>query len=180
MPGTTISARSAVHNLSAGHFLRLEWNKMVQDLGAVTFNAGALAITGGGATTAKTVNAVEYIINGVIARLAAANMPALAGTITQNNFGGWVFTVTSGGVVSARFMTQAATLATVAMPVIPLTDCVIGYVRLNPTAANFVGATTALDAANTNAIYVDTPGCTVSSLSSGGSTAPAQITSWVG
>jgi hypothetical protein len=76
-------------------------------------------------------------------------------------------------------MTQGATLAAVVMPVIPVTDAVIGYVRLNPTAANFVGGTTALDAANTNAIYVDTPYALIAALGTG-TTPPAKITSPVG
>lgn len=179
MPGTPQVARNISDWHSAEALRGVEWNKAMDDLAAITLNAGVLAISAGGSALAKITNAIEYIIAGVIARLAAANMPALAGTILQNNFGGWVFTVNAAGVVAARFMTQGASLATVVMPVIPVTDAVIGYVRLNPTAANFVGGTTLLDAANTNAIYVDTPAGLAVALGVG-TGVPAKITSPVG
>lgn len=157
MPGVGQNARSECNYLSAEAALRTEFNKALTDVGAVALNSGALAITGVGSTTAKVVAAVECIIAGVLSVIAAAtNMAVLAGTILQNNFGGWVFTW-DGATLRSRFMTQGATLAAVRMPAIPAGEAIIGFVRLNPTAAPFVGGTTALDAANTNAIYRDGP-----------------------
>lgn len=128
------------------------------DCGNVLLNAGALAITGGGATTAKTVNVVDYLVAGVYATKAASTMAVLAGTILQNNFGGWVFCIDVAGNLSSLFMNQAATLAGVTFPVIAPTLTILGWVRLNPTTATFIGGTTLLDAANTNAIYRDAVG----------------------
>lgn len=179
MPGTTISARTESAYYSAEASLRLEHNKVVVDQSTIILNSGGLAIKGGGLLLAKTVNVIDFVVNGVLCTLAASDMATLAGTILQNNFGGWVFTVTAAGVLSARFMTQGATLAAVVMPAVPATDAIIGYVRLNPTAANFVGGTTALDAANTNAIYRDAPFSARSAMSSGTGVA-AQVTSPVG
>lgn len=127
------------------------------DAGNVLLNSGGLAINGAGLLVAKTSNTIDYIVAGVLATAAAAALPTLVGTITQNNFGGWAFTIDVGGTTRARFLNQAATLAGVTMPAIPVTETILGYVRLNPTTANFVGGTTALDAASTNAIYVNTP-----------------------
>lgn len=179
MSGTTVSARGNFGPLSAEGALRTEYNKMVVDKSTVLINSGGLAIKAGSSALAKTVNTVDYMVGGVLCTKAAADMAALAGTITTANFGGWVFTINAAGTLAARFMTQGATLAAVTMPAVPATDAVLGYVRLNPTAADFVGGTTALDAANTNAIYRDTPFPARSLLSSGTAVA-AQVTSPVG
>lgn len=179
MPGTPIIARSIAHWPSAEAYARLEHNKQIVDHATAIINAGGLAIFGAGATTVKTVNQIDFMVNGILASLAAATMPVLAGTIATNFFGGWVFTVSVAGVVTARFMTQGATLAAVVMPAVPAGDCVIGYVRLNPTTAPFVGGTTLLDAANTNAIYRDATLGMRALFSSGTGTA-AIVTSPVG
>jgi hypothetical protein len=127
------------------------------DCGNLLFNSGALAIVGAGNTAAKTANTIDYCVGGVYATKAAATWAVLAGTILQNNFGGWVFTVDVAGTTASRFMNQGTTLALMTWPVIPASETVVGWVRLNPTTAAFIGGTTLLDAANTNAVYVNAP-----------------------
>jgi hypothetical protein len=167
VPGTGVTARQISHWLAAEAYLRAEWNKLIADVSTLILNSGGLVISAGGSALAKTVNVIDFLINGVLATKAAGNMAALAGTITNGNFGGWVFTVDVAGTLRSRFMTQGASLAAVLMPAIPAGEAVIGFVRLNPTTADFVGGTTALDAANTNAIYRDTPTQSRHALGSG-------------
>lgn len=179
MAGTTVSARGQAPATSAESQHRLEYNKHVIDESTYILNSGGLAIKAGSSALAKTVNTIDFFVNGVLATKAAGDMAALAGTITNGNFGGWVFTITAAGTVASRFMTQAATLAAVVMPAVPATEAVIGFVRLNPTTADFVGGTTALDAANTNAVYRDAVYPARGAFSSGAAVA-AQVTSPVG
>lgn len=113
-----------------------------------------LQIVGAGNTAAKNGTAFFYLANGVLNTIAAnTSMPALAGTILQNNFGGWAFFADSGGNLSSLFMNQAAALSGVTFPQFPMGKCFFGFLTANPTAANFVGGTTALDAASTNVVY---------------------------
>lgn len=157
MPGSGFSGRETLNPQSAEFNTRLEFNKLIIDLSTLLLNSGGLAIKAGSSALAKTVNVVDYAINGVLYTLAAGDMAALSGVIAQNTFGGWVFTVNAAGTLASRFMTAGASLAAVVMPAVPATDAILGLVRLNPTAGAFTGGTTALDAANTNAIYRDTP-----------------------
>ena len=116
--------------------------------------SAGLAINGAGNAQFKTVNLIDVLVNGVLVSLAANTASgALAGTILQNNFGGWVYYVNASGAVVTQFMNQAATLAGVTWPATQAGYTPIGYVRLNPTTAAFIGGTTALDAASTNAVY---------------------------
>lgn len=117
--------------------------------------SAGLVITAGGSTTFKTgATPIDVLVNGVLVVLGAATgSGALAGTILQNNFGGWILYVNAAGAVLTQFMNQAATLAGVTWPATPAGYVAIGYVRLNPTTGAFIGATTLLDAANTNPVY---------------------------
>lgn len=119
-----------------------------------------LVISAGGATTAKTgANASTSIAGGKLVQTAGATtLPVLAGTILQNNFGGWAFLSDSAGTLTSVFLNQAGTLAAVTFPVIPKGSVILGFILANPTTATFVGGTTALDAANTNVQYISPHG----------------------
>lgn len=125
---------------------------------SVALSSAGLVIKAAGSTLAKTgASAATVIANGVLVSIAAAtDMPALAGTISQNNYGGWAFFVDSGGNLTSAFMTQASSLAGLKFPQFPVGQACLGFVYLHPTAADFVGGTTALDAASTNAVFVST------------------------
>jgi len=123
-----------------------------------TFVYGALAIHGSGSPKAKTANTVYYMIDGVMYSLAAADMPALAGTVLNATFNVFVFYVNAAGTVVTVMGTGAATLAGVVFPVIPDENVSIGFVIVNPTGTgNFVGGTTNLDDGTVvpNAVYVN-------------------------
>lgn len=118
---------------------------------------GGLAIKTGSSPTVKTVTDVYYFIGGKIYKLAAGDMAALAGTVTNAYFNVFVFTVNAAGTVTTAMGTQATTLAGVVFPATPAASAVIGFVIINPTGSgNFVGGTSALDGATTpNAVYIN-------------------------
>src|SRR5258706_10358188 len=108
--------------------------------------SGALAIKAGASALAKTVATVYFMIDGFVFSKAAADMAALAGTVTNAKFNAFVFTVNSAGTLKTTMGTEAATLGAVAFPAITDGEVAIGFVIINPTGTgNFVGGTTALD-----------------------------------
>lgn len=121
-------------------------------------NSGGLAIKTGSSATVKTANDVYYMIDGALYKLAAADMTALAGTVTNAYFNVFVFAVDSDGNVSMTMGTEATTLAGVVFPTTPSDEAVIGFVIINPTGTgNFVGGTTALDdgTVTPGAVYIN-------------------------
>lgn len=121
-------------------------------------SGAGLVISGAGATTAKVGGTNLLVLaNGIFVSIAAATvLPVLAGTIPQNTFGGWCFFVDQGGALSSLFMnpSTANSITTMGFPQFPMGKTFLGFVYLNPTTAPFIGGTTLLDAANTNAVYV--------------------------
>src|ERR1700743_2251722 len=59
--------------------------------------SGALAIHGASSALAKTAATVYAIVDSVLVKLAAADMPALVGTVTNATFNVFVFTVNASG-----------------------------------------------------------------------------------
>ncbi len=120
----------------------------------------ALVIKAGSSALAKTgAAAVSVVVSGVLRSIAAAtDMAALSGTTSQNFFNVYCFYIDSGGTLTSAMGAQGATLATVKFPPMPVGKAMVGYVTVNPTAAAFIGGTTALDAANTNVVYVNVRG----------------------
>ncbi len=125
----------------------------------MVFNTGGLAIKTGGSALAKTANAIKYVVDGVYCSKAAADMAALAGTVTNAKFNVFVFTVDAAGTLKTYMGTEGSTRAGVIWPTILDGEVAIGFVEINPTGTgNFVGGTTALDDATVapNAVYVNT------------------------
>lgn len=123
-------------------------------------SSGGLAIKTSSSALAKTAAAMKYLIDGQMYSLAAGDMAALAGTVTNAKFNVFVFTVDAAGNVYTQMGTEGATLGAVVMPTIADNRAVIGFVIINPTGTgNFVGGTTALDDGTVvpNAVYVNTP-----------------------
>ncbi len=123
--------------------------------------SGALALFGAASPNAKTVNIIDFMIDGQVFTKAAATMTTLAGTVVNATFNVFVFGVNSAGTLTTTMGTAGATLGAVVFPALPDGVIAIGYVRVNPTGAgNFVGGTTALDDATVvpNAVYVNTLG----------------------
>lgn len=130
--------------------------------------SGALAIHGSASTLAKTTATAYYMIDGAMYKLAAADLPALVGTVVNATFNVFVFYVNAAGTVVTAMGTGATTLAGVVFPTIPDENASLGFVIVNPTGTgNFVGGTTALDDGTVvpNAVYVNSDLAYNSSLS---------------
>lgn len=130
--------------------------------GLVIFGASSPIVKTGGSICLGIANGVFWTIP------ASTSMPALVGTVPQNTFGGWAFFVDQGGNLSSLFMNSSVANSIVGMTFaqFPVGKAFIGFVYVNPTTAPFVGGTTNLDAANTNAVFVSPteafdPYCTI-------------------
>ena len=122
-------------------------------------NTGGLTIKAGSSALAKTVNTIYFMLDGQVFSKAAADMAALAGTVTAAKFNVFVFSVNSAGTLATQMGTEAATLGGVVFPSVADGSVPIGFVIVNPTGSgNFVGGTTALDDGTVvpNAVYVNT------------------------
>lgn len=143
--------KSALRPLLSGLVDRLS-SQTLASAGLLIFGASsALAKTGGSATPA--------IANGVLLSIAAStSMAALVGTTAQNTFNVYAFFVDQVGALTSSMGAAGTTLSAVKFPPIPAGKAMIGFITVNPTSAAFVGGTTALDAASTNVVYVNTVG----------------------
>jgi hypothetical protein len=144
------------------------FDKLQRAVTTQLLNTGALAIKTSGSALAKTVNTVYFTIDGRCYSKAAADMAALAGTVTNAKFNVFVFTVNAAGTLATHMGTEGATLGAVVFPTIPEGEVAIGFVIVHPTGTgNFVGGTTALDDATVapNAVYVNTVGAFLPELS---------------
>jgi len=122
-------------------------------------NSAGLAIKAGSSALAKSVNTITAFIDGVLVSKAAADMPALVGTIAAAKYGLFVFSVNASGTLTTTPGTlTGAALANLVFPTIPDGDVVIGFIVVhNGSASTFTGGTTALDAADITTTYVNTP-----------------------
>lgn len=145
-----------------------EYNRTVGN-SSVALQSAGLVIKAGSSALAKTgASTTEVIVNGTLVSIpASTDVAALAGTTAQNTFNVYVFSVNAAGTVATSMGTAGATLAAVVFPTIASTSAVYGYLHVNPTAAGFVGGTTALDAANTNVVYVNLVGLAYQQLIAG-------------
>lgn len=126
-----------------------------------TLVSGGLAIHGSASALAKTANTVYAHVTGVLVKLAAADMPALVGSVTNAKFNVYCFYLDSAGVTTSQMGTEGATLAAMVMPITPESKAMIGFVIINPTGTGpFVGGTTALDDGTVvpGAVYINTLG----------------------
>lgn len=158
-------------NTVLNHFSSQEDRKILSQLLHPTYNAlssisltnAGLVISGAGGTAAKTGAAAYYAcVNGVLVTKAGATaMPALVGSVTNAKFNVFVFTMDNAGTLYVQLGTEAASLALVKFPNVPLRRALVGFIVINPTGTgNFVGGTTALDDATVvpNAAYISIVG----------------------
>ena len=136
------------------------FDKLQRRFSTHVLNSAGHANKTGGSALAKSVNTVKFVVDGVIASKAAADMAALSGTVTNAKFNVFVFTVDVSGTLKSYMGTEAATLGGVIWPTILDGEAVIGYIEVHPTGTgNFVGGTTALDDGTVvpNIVYTNTP-----------------------
>lgn len=125
-----------------------------------------LRIVGGSASAlAEHQNALYAVVNGVILTVAAGtDLPALVGTVSNAEFGLFVWTVDSAGTVAQLTLATATTLGGITVPSIPDNKAVVGAIIINPTGTgDFVGGTTLLDDGTVapNAVFIDGNDCRV-------------------
>lgn len=118
-------------------------------------NSGGLIIKTGSSAVAKTVNDVYYFVAGKMYKLAAGDMTALSGTITDGYYNVYVFAIDSDGNISTNMGTEALAVEDVVFPSTPSDEAVIGFVLVYTSGAEFVGGTTALDDGNVTDVYID-------------------------
>lgn len=124
---------------------------LVDRFSSCSLGAHTLAITSGGATTAKIATADYYgVANGTIVKIAnGTNLPALTGiNASAGFFNVACFYVDSAGVVTAAGGTQGATLGAVVFPQPPQKKALVGFLIITYASA-FTGGTTPLDTATT-------------------------------
>lgn len=114
---------------------------------SILSNPGLRIDGGSGAAIAEAENAYYVIANGTLVTDAAGtNMPALAGTVDNGDFGIYLWSIEDDGTINQATLTTAGTLAALAWPTVPADQAVIGAVLINPTGTgDFVGGTTDLD-----------------------------------
>jgi hypothetical protein len=139
------------------------FNSLRTRLSCVMLTSAGLAIVTGSSPTARAVNAFVAIVDGTYVRKAAATaMSALVGTLPTANSALWAFYIDAAGTIttsakSANAATHAAALAL--LPAVPANQTMIGFIIVdNATGSNFVGGTTALDAASVTTTYYSTVG----------------------
>jgi hypothetical protein len=171
--GTALVAASDVGILAAGQALHMP---LVLSDGAVIMNIRTSISNPGLAistTPFKQVanNAFTFNINGLLVTktATAAGTALAAGTIPQNKFGLYLFSIVAGGTITCTgaagnaagtYTTEAAAIA--AMPAVPASSAAMGYVTVTSTdAGGFVATTTALNDGAVTAAYYSAYGAPV-------------------
>lgn len=128
---------------------------LVDRYSSCALNSAGLAISSGGAATAKTGATDFYAVaNGKLVKIAASTtLPALTGiNAAAGYFNVACFFIDSAGTVTAAGGTQGATLGAVVFPQPPQNKAMVGFLIITYASA-FVGGTTPLDTATT--VYVN-------------------------
>lgn len=123
-------------------------------------NKPVIAIKAGSSALAKLTNAAILVINGIIVRIAAADLPALttAASLATGEKNIVLFLSNVSGTTSIVFGTKSTTYAGIVLPSVnPATHVVLGGILIT-AAATFTGGTTALDATDITAEYFDADG----------------------
>lgn len=150
--------------LAAGGAQGLTMPEHVARVFASLFSTQAVSSSGWnvgtGLLVARTGSAVTVVeVNGITVRLAAnTSAPALTGlNLTTGQHAAVMTTCDSAGTLRNYVSNVAASAGAISYPPIPGDQAVIGIVYLAPTTT-FTGGTTALDAANVNALFVSVVG----------------------
>lgn len=155
----------AANHAALGDLLVLliaQLNAVISAQGSSIFGSPGLAIHGSASPVVKSVGAVVATVGGVAVGLAAGDLSALVGTLPTTKSALWAFYVNAAGVVSTSPMSAVQTshaLAIGQLPAVPVGQAMIGFIIVdNATGSNFVGGTTALDAASLTVTYFNAPG----------------------
>lgn len=133
-------------------------------------SAPTLAIKAGSSPTVKSSTSFSAVAAGV-AQTKAANtdMAALVGTLATAKSALWAFYIDQDGTLTTSSKTTDAATNAAALklkPAVPSSKVEIGYILVaNASGSNFVGGTTALDAAGITVTYVNNPAFSPASAS---------------
>lgn len=151
-----LSARPA---MPGGREMTVAMLAIADRLSSQTLGSAGLAIVGVSSAAAMAATAFSAVAGGALRRVAASTaMTALSGTTAINTFNVYCFFIDPAGTLTTVMGTSATTLANVKFPDPVQKTAMIGFITVNPTSAPFIGGTTALDAASTNVVYVNTQG----------------------
>ena len=135
---------------------------MLQDWLNIGLNGGSLQIKTSSSALAKTTSAINYLINGYLYSKAAWDLAALTGYNVTSAYtavlsvfldSAWTFSYEKSAEVAN---TATFRLGDVASLKSTASKALVGYIVIkNATASVFTGGTTALDAANITATYID-------------------------
>ena len=123
-------------------------------------NKPVIAIKAGSSALAKLTNAAILTINGVLVRIAAADLPALttATSLASGEKNIVLFVSNNSGTTSVLFGTKSTSYAGIVIPTFnPAQYVLLGGILIT-AAATFTGGTTALDATDITAEYFDAEG----------------------
>jgi hypothetical protein len=142
--------------------------------------SAGLAIAGGSKLTATCANGFVYIAGGTLKYKAAGDCSALVGTIALSKSACWAFYIDSAGTITtsaktADVDTVALAMADILAVPVPADKALIGILNvINTAGGNFVGGTTALDAATATDLYFSFvgPGAAPTAITA---TAPAAL-----
>jgi len=123
--------------------------------------APTLAIKAASGVLVKSTGAFAAMISGVaVAKSAATDMAALAGTLATAKSAAWAFEMDAAGTLTTLAKTAdvaTADLAVAALAAVSANKVRVGYIVVtNTSGSNFVGGTTALDATGIAVTYVNT------------------------
>jgi hypothetical protein len=138
------------------------FTNIIADTRYAMLSAPTLAIGGGAKQTAQATKPFMANVGGtMVFKAAATAMSAITGNIATGKFGLWAWYIDSAGAITTSTKTADADTAAAAfalMPAVPSGKVQIGAMIVTNSAGQFTGGTTALDAASTTVIYIDTIG----------------------
>lgn len=143
--------------------LRADVTALRTRLNSCTLSSAGLDIKAGSSAVVKAVSAFSALAGGTLVTKAAnTDMAALVGTLATAKSAAWAFYVDAAGTLTTSAKTADAANAAAAialLPAPPSDKAMIGFITVdNATGSNFVGGTTALDAASVTTTYYNTSG----------------------
>ena len=121
--------------------------------------AGLVVKAAGGTLSKIGASACYGTTKGNLFTIAAStDMPALSGTIAQNDYNVFCYFQDNAGTRTSAMGTGATAIAAVKFPPFPTNKCLIGFVLVINTNADYVGGTTAWNATGVTAVHISPVG----------------------